>query len=61
MEGEIKVKKKCPVCKGKGEYYLRLPDDVGSPNLIKCKNCRGTGHLDVVHYGLPPDASQRRM
>jgi len=27
---------KCPKCHGKGEYYFILPDDVGSPNLVKC-------------------------
>jgi len=27
---------RCPKCKGKGEYYFRLPDDFGSPNLVKC-------------------------
>lgn len=26
----------CPKCQGKGEHYIRLPDDVGSPCLMKC-------------------------
>jgi len=55
------IKKQCPKCNGKGEYYLILPDDVGSPNLVKCMECEGTGYLPIKHYGLPPDASQRRM
>ena len=27
---------KCRKCKGKGWYYFCLPDDVGSPNKVKC-------------------------
>lgn len=33
---EPKPDPECPNCKGKGEYYFLLPDDVGSPNLVKC-------------------------
>ena len=33
---EPKPDPNCPKCKGKGQYYFCLPDDVGSPNLIKC-------------------------
>lgn len=26
-----------------------------------CKHCQGKGYVAIVHYGLPADASQRRM
>lgn len=61
MSEQVKVSRQCPKCKGKGEYYFQLPDDVGSPNLVKCEKCKGTGYLEIKRYGLPPDAGQRRM
>lgn len=27
----------CSKCKGTGEYYVALPDDIGSPNLVICE------------------------
>lgn len=29
-------RKDCHKCHGEGEYYIQLPDDVGSPNLVRC-------------------------
>ena len=39
--------KQCSKCKGRGTYYFRLPDDVGSPNLTKCSVCNRTGKVLV--------------
>lgn len=35
---------RCSKCKGTGYYYINLPDDVGSPNKVKCE-CRETKHI----------------
>lgn len=45
MTKQEKKRRVCPKCKGKGEYYFILPDDVGSPNLIKCEDCNGKGYV----------------
>ena len=39
--------KQCSKCKGRGTYYFRLPDDVGSPNRTKCSVCNRTGKVLV--------------
>lgn len=46
----MKVSKtnKCSKCNGEGEYYFRLPDDVGSPNLVTCEECNGTGKVSKL-------------
>ena len=41
----------CLKCKGKGSYYFCLPDDVGSPNLVKCDCVKpDESRLDIQQF-----------
>lgn len=60
---QIEVRTVCNKCFGKG----RLSDKKGSKAdhsygyIDTCFECNGRGSIAIKHYGLPPDAGQRRM
>lgn len=49
MTDKIKPDPNCPLCKGEGEYYLNLPDGVGSPNLVRCSCVEPKPERKVKH------------
>ncbi len=46
--------KKCKTCGGRGTYIIRLPDDVGSPNVVGCDKCNGTGNSNTDYVAVGP-------